>query len=77
MEKKLRLGVIGIGGTILLNIPINVIVHNVAKITASAQLPPVAAIILIAISMFLTFIAGLFPSRVASKKDPVVALRTE
>ena len=70
-------GVIGIGGTLLLIIPINAIVHSVANITASAQLPPLAAIILVGISMFLTFIAGLFPSRVASKKDPVVALRTE
>ncbi len=70
-------GIIGIGGTLLLIIPINVIIQSLANISASAQLPPVAAIILVGISMFLTFIAGLFPSRVASKKDPVEALRTE
>ena len=70
-------GVIGIGATLLLIIPINAIIQNLANITAKAQLPLVAAIILVGISMFLTFIAGLFPSRVASKKDPVVALRTE
>ncbi len=70
-------GIIGIGGTLLLNIPINYIVHNVAEISATATLPSLAAIILIAISMFLTFIAGLFPSRIAANKDPVVALRTE
>lgn len=70
-------GVIGIGATLLLIIPINAIIQSLANINASAQLPPVAAIVLVGISMFLTFIAGLFPSRVASKKDPVVALRTE
>ncbi len=70
-------GVIGIGGTLLLNIPINYIVHNVAEISANATLPTAAALILIAISMFLTFIAGLFPSKIAANKDPVVALRTE
>ncbi len=70
-------GLIGIGGTLLLIIPINAIIQSLADISASAQLPPVAAIILVAISMLLTFIAGLFPSSVAAKKDPVVALRTE
>ena len=70
-------GVIGIGGTLLLNIPINIILQKVAEINASATLPWKAAIILVIISMSLTLIAGLFPSRVASKKDPVVALRAE
>ena len=41
------------------------------------MLPPAAAVLLVAISMLLTFIAGLIPSRFAAKKDPVVALRTE
>ncbi len=70
-------GIIGIGGTLMLIIPINAIIQNLANITARAQLPTVAAVILVGISMLLTFVAGLFPSRVASKKDPVVALRTE
>ena len=70
-------GVIGIGGTLLLIIPINMILQKVAEINASAALPWQAAIILVVISMSLTLIAGLFPSRVASKKDPVVALRSE
>ena len=70
-------GVIGIGGTLLLNIPINIILQRVAEINASATLPWQAAIILVIISMSLTLIAGLFPSRIASKKDPVVALRSE
>ena len=70
-------GLIGIGATLLLIIPVNAIIHSVAKISASAILPPIAAIILVCISMLLTFVAGLFPSRVAANKDPVVALRTE
>ncbi len=70
-------GLIGIGATLLLIIPINTIIHNLAEISASAQLPPIAAVALVGISMLLTFIAGLFPSRVAANKDPVVALRTE
>lgn len=70
-------GLIGIGSTLLLIIPINAIIQSLANISASAQLPPVAAIVLIGISMLLTFIAGLIPSGFAAKKDPVVALRTE
>ncbi len=71
-------GLIGIAVSVLLTIPINLIIHNVTDLDElRAHVPVVAAIVLIAISMFLTFIAGLIPSRVASKKDPVVALRTE
>ena len=70
-------GLIGVGGTLVLIIPINAIIHSLADISASAQLPPMAAVILVGISMLLTFIAGLFPSGIAAKKDPVVALRTE
>ena len=71
-------GLIGIGLTMLLILPINAIVRHLTGIaTLGAILPGAAAIILIAISMLLTFIAGLIPSRLAAKKDPVVALRTE
>ncbi|MEE1279203.1 MAG: ABC transporter ATP-binding protein/permease [Oscillospiraceae bacterium] len=70
-------GALGIGLTLLLIIPINAILHSVTDISASAFLPPVAGVILVVISMLLTFIAGLFPSRIAANKDPVVALRTE
>lgn len=70
-------GVIGIGATLLLTIPINIIIQTLADITASAQLPVAGAVILIAISMVLTLIAGVFPARIAAKKDPVEALRTE
>lgn len=70
-------GVLGIGITLLLTIPINAIIANITQISAAASLPAVAAVVLVAISMFLTFIAGLVPSKIAAKKDPVVALRSE
>ncbi len=70
-------GVLGILITVILNIPINIIINSLADIGAVAHLPIVGAVILVAVSVFLTFIAGLIPARVASKKDPVIALRTE
>ena len=70
-------GLIGIGMTLLLIIPINAIIASLADISATAILPANAAVVLVAISMFLTFIAGLIPAKIASKKDPVVALRSE
>ena len=70
-------GIIGILSTLLLEIPINLLLKYVAHIPAAAALPPVAAIVLVIISVSLTLIAGLIPSRIAAKKDPVEALRTE
>ena len=71
-------GIIGIGLTLLLTIPINLIVHSLTGIQSlNAALPAAGAIILVLISMLLTFIAGLIPSGIAAKKDPVVALRAE
>lgn len=70
-------GVIGIGVTLLLNIPINIIIKNMTDIGGLSKLPVVGGVTLVIISMLLTFIAGLIPSRLAAKKDPVVALRTE
>ena len=71
-------GAIGIILTLLFNGIINVILHKVTGIlTLNAILPFGAAVILVLISMGLTLIAGLVPSRVAAKKDPVIALRTE
>ena len=71
-------GLIGVGLTILLNMPINAILDFLlTDVTITASLPMGAGIILVIISMILTFIAGLIPSKMAAKKDPVVALRTE
>ncbi len=71
-------GLIGILVTILLCVPINAVVHHLTNIySINAVLPAYAAVGLVLISMVLTVIAGLIPSRVAANKDPVVALRTE
>jgi len=70
-------GILGILITLLLNIPINIIINALAGLAGVAKLPIGGAFILIGISMLLTFIAGLIPAKIASKKDPVVALRTE
>lgn len=70
-------GMIGIGVTYLLNIPINWIIGDLSGVNNLAQLPLGGAIVLVLISVVLTMIAGLIPSRLASKKDPVIALRTE
>lgn len=70
-------GVLGILITVLLNIPINIIINNLSGINNVSILPISGAIILILISVVLTIIAGLIPSSIASKKDPVIALRTE
>ncbi len=71
-------GAFGIGITLLLNMLINVILHAVTGIpTLNAVLPWQGGVVLVAISMILTFVAGLIPSGVAARKDPVIALRTE
>lgn len=70
-------GVIGILITLLLLIPINAIIDAITDISGLAVLPVAGAAALIIISMLLTLIAGLFPSKIAAKKDPVTALRSE
>lgn len=70
-------GLIGIIITVLLDIPITMIMKHLTDLDIAAILPVGGGIILVVISMLLTFIAGLIPSRMAAKKDPVVALRTE
>ncbi len=70
-------GALGIVVTLLLCIPANAIIKHLTDISNVAQLPVAGGVILIIISMFLTFIAGLIPAKLAAKKDPVVALRSE
>jgi putative ABC transport system permease protein len=77
MIEGLTAGILGIIVTILLNIPINIIIKKIVNISGIASLPPKGAIILIIISVLLTVIAGFIPSKIASKKDPVEALRSE
>lgn len=70
-------GTMGIIITLLLNIPINIIIKNLVNISGISSLPINGAIILIIISIMLTVLAGSIPSKMASKKDPVIALRSE
>ena len=71
-------GILGVGVTYLLCIPINAIVQEVTGIVGlKAYLPIEVAVLLTLISIILTLFAGIIPSRSAAKKDPVVALRTE
>ena len=71
-------GLLGVLITYLLCIPINLILHRLTGLkNLTAILPPQTAVVLVAISMLLTLIAGIIPSRSAARKDPVVALRTE
>lgn len=73
----LTAGVLGILVTIIINIPANIIIKEVTGISNLSKLPTAGAIILIIISVLLTVIAGFIPAKIASKKDPVEALRTE
>ncbi len=73
----LAAGAIGIGLTLLMSIPINAIIYHFTTIANVASLPTVAAVALVIISMALTLISGLIPAKIAAKKDPVVALRSE
>lgn len=71
-------GVIGIVVSLLFCLPINLIIHALSGISAiNAYLPITACVVLVILSMILTSIAGLFPSGMAARKDPVEALRTE
>ncbi len=71
-------GALGIAVSLLFIVVINIILHSLTGIASlNAVLPPIAAIVLVAVSMFLTFIAGLLPAGMAAKKDPVIALRSE
>ena len=70
-------GGLGILVSYLLTIPINLIIASLTDVNMRTQIPIMGAVILVAISIVLTLIAGLLPSKIAAKKDPVVALRTE
>lgn len=71
-------GAMGIGITLLLLIPANSIIRSLADgVNVKAALPPVAAVVLIGLSVILTLLGGLIPSRKAAKSDPVTALRTD
>ncbi len=71
-------GIMGVGITFLLLIPGNAIIHRLMDTSSvNAALPAISAAVLVILSMFLTLIAGIIPSRKAAKKDPVTALRTE
>ena len=70
-------GLIGVGITILLTIPINIIIYNLSGVAIHAMLKPLHGTVLVLISLGLTIVAGLIPAKMASKKDPVEALRTE
>ena len=70
-------GVFGILMTLLINIPLNLVIQKLIGVANFSALPIYSAVVLIVISVGLTFIAGLIPSKIAAKKDPVVALRTE
>ena len=70
-------GVLGVVITMLLDIPINMIIEKASGAPDIAFLRPIYAVILVAISVMLTLIAGIIPSKLAAKKDPVIALRTE
>ena len=70
-------GLLGITVTLILNIPINIVIKKITDISSLSKLPVGGAIVLVIISVLLTLIAGLIPSRMASKKEPVEALRSE
>ena len=70
-------GIFGIGITLLLCIPINIVIEHFISVSNLATLPFVGAVLLIVLSVVLTLIAGIIPSKMASRKDPVEALRTE
>lgn len=70
-------GVLGILITLVLNVPISMVVENMTGVSHIAKLPVNGAVFLIFIDLVLTILAGLIPSKIASKKDPVEALRSE
>ena len=73
----LAAGLLGIGITELLSVPINIIIKNLTDISNVAALPPIAGVILVIISVVLTMLSGLIPAIFAARRDPVESLRSE
>ena len=70
-------GLFGILTTVVLCVPVSAIIEALSDVPNIASLPVLGGVILIGVSMLLTFVAGLFPAMVAAKRDPVQALRSE
>ena len=70
-------GLIGVGGTYLLSVPINLLLGHLTGISTLAALPVGQGFVMMCVSIVLTLISGLVPAQAAAKKDPVIALRTE
>ena len=70
-------GVLGIAITVLLTFPINSLIYKATDVVVVTHLPLTAGIVLIIISVILTLIGGMIPAHIASKQDPVIALRSE
>ena len=71
-------GLLGVAITVVLNVPINAVLHHaIGDDGVNAVLPPTAAVVLVVLSVVLTLIGGLIPSKKASRQDPATALRTE
>jgi len=70
-------GILGIGVTMLLTLPINNVIYSLTGVKIITRVPLIAGVILVIISVILTLVGGLIPSRIASKKDPVESLRCE
>ena len=70
-------GIIGIGVTMLINIPISMVIEKYINVPGVSSLPWKGGLALVIISVILTLIGGLIPSKMAAKKDPVIALRSE
>lgn len=70
-------GILGVGIAYLLTFPINRVLYNMTELTNVAQLNPLHAIALIIVSLVLTLIGGAIPAKLAAKKDPIEALRSE
>lgn len=70
-------GLLGVGLTVLLNIPISLVIQKVTGVAGIARMPVAGGVILVLVELVLTMVAGLIPAQMAARKDPVQALRSE